>query len=599
MLQHKKGRALQRLWILLLIGLLCLSLMPAVSFAAETSGACGDNLTWSFSGGKLSISGTGAMSNFSDTTLAPWYQWHEEIISVELPEGLTSIGRVAFFECTQLRAVTIPSTVTSIGKYAFAGCTSLCSAPLPNGLETLGEAAFRDCRSLAGLRIPESLKNIGSQAFYRCYGLSAVTIPASVTKMGSQVFAYCTGLIRATVNTQMEVLPDWTFYGCTNLSTVVLSETIVSTGDSSFAGCDSLSEAYTQSYDFEVADKIDQEISQTNPEFDENGYVANYDAPPSTTTTKREDSTVTTVTVTETENAVVTSTTSFDVNSDQQDTSISAVVENSDGWEEVRDAIQGEPSHISVQIAGNQVKGEDLTRLAKLNANIELTTDEGVTWNIPAADLSEKKHTGTYDLGVKVSELTDSPIGVQGDATYRVVFAGAVDFNASVALRLPTNAKEQLATLYQKDGEAVPLQTALVDRDGNAWFHLANVDPNTEYYVVLNSAGVTRDEAIIPDSLKPNYDIDASLTDSNGVQYVITGRKSSWGMDLKTVFIILGGVMFAAFVVIGVVMTLINRRKQLRLQYQEADDEPINEDELRMQVMREMLEEQKKQNSKK
>ena len=44
-----------------------------------------------------------------------------------IPDGVTSIGYGAFYNCDNLTSLTIPNSVTSIGKYAFSDCSSLNS----------------------------------------------------------------------------------------------------------------------------------------------------------------------------------------------------------------------------------------------------------------------------------------------------------------------------------------------------------------------------------------------------------------------------------------------------------------------------------------
>ena len=59
----------------------------------------------------------------------------------------------------------IPKGVTTIGGGAFSGCTSLASVTIPEGVTTIGDAAFSDCTSLASVTIPEGVTTIGSYAF--------------------------------------------------------------------------------------------------------------------------------------------------------------------------------------------------------------------------------------------------------------------------------------------------------------------------------------------------------------------------------------------------------------------------------------------------
>ena len=48
---------------------------------------------------------------------------------VAIPDGVTEIGRCAFFRCGSLKHLTIPNSVTSIGEFAFSGCERLISTP--------------------------------------------------------------------------------------------------------------------------------------------------------------------------------------------------------------------------------------------------------------------------------------------------------------------------------------------------------------------------------------------------------------------------------------------------------------------------------------
>ena len=101
------------------------TLLPMNAFAADvvssgTCGAEGDNLTWTLdSEGTLTISGTGAMTDYSYGSKAPWYSSRSSIKSVTIGSGVTTIGNYAFYYCSSLASVTIPDSVTSIGGGAF------------------------------------------------------------------------------------------------------------------------------------------------------------------------------------------------------------------------------------------------------------------------------------------------------------------------------------------------------------------------------------------------------------------------------------------------------------------------------------------------
>ena len=104
---------------------LTLAMLPSYTLpvtAVDTSGKCGDNLTWKHSGGKLTISGTGPMYDYSEENRPPWYGLRNYYSNIVIEFGVTSIGNYAFADCGNVYDPIIPASVTSIGKMAFASC---------------------------------------------------------------------------------------------------------------------------------------------------------------------------------------------------------------------------------------------------------------------------------------------------------------------------------------------------------------------------------------------------------------------------------------------------------------------------------------------
>lgn len=71
--------------------------------------------------GVLSITGTGDTKDYTAETM-PFSNNIDKITSIELEEGITSLGDYLFFGCKNLNdKLELPTTITSIGDYAFSG----------------------------------------------------------------------------------------------------------------------------------------------------------------------------------------------------------------------------------------------------------------------------------------------------------------------------------------------------------------------------------------------------------------------------------------------------------------------------------------------
>ncbi|MBR4384702.1 MAG: leucine-rich repeat domain-containing protein, partial [Selenomonadaceae bacterium] len=122
-------------------------------------GQCGKNLTWTLDDdGTLTISGTGKMDDYYDSAKAiAWFPFRESIEKIIIADGVTTIGKYAFYGCSILMSVTIPDSVTTIGANAFGGCNSLTSVTIPDSVTTIGANAFGRCNSLTSVTIPDSV----------------------------------------------------------------------------------------------------------------------------------------------------------------------------------------------------------------------------------------------------------------------------------------------------------------------------------------------------------------------------------------------------------------------------------------------------------
>jgi hypothetical protein len=275
---------------------LALSLLPVGALAAGStvaSGTCGENLTWVLdSEGTLTISGEGEMDNY-DSSATPWtypYYCHDQIKSLVIEPGVTSVGAWAFAICENLTKVTLPNTITSISDSAFSGCNNLKDITIPDSVKYIGSFAFsttnieeitipygitkiedgtfRYCNNLKKVNIPNSVKSIHN-AFYNCENLTTIQLPDSVESITGQAFSGCSNLesirMPSTLNAYtfdmgtfndcsslkaivipdgVKVIPGEMFLNCSSLEQISIPNSVVQILIDAFKGCDNLSSVY-------------------------------------------------------------------------------------------------------------------------------------------------------------------------------------------------------------------------------------------------------------------------------------------------------------------------------------------------------------------
>ena len=130
-----------------------------------TSGDC--TVTFDEETGTLTVCGTGAMADYDDMEMPPWYgKAGNDIKKVVIEDGVTHIGDSAFWYCMNVESVSIPSSVTSIGEAAFGNWYALADVQLHDGLTTIGVGAFYG-NHLTSFTIPATVTTIGDRAFFK------------------------------------------------------------------------------------------------------------------------------------------------------------------------------------------------------------------------------------------------------------------------------------------------------------------------------------------------------------------------------------------------------------------------------------------------
>ena len=226
-------KAFSKLISVILAFALLLALLPTAFIVARAeSGKCGTGLTWTLKNGTLTISGTGNMYDYDYDYLAPWGFYG--IFEINIDNGVTSIGNMAFEWCYDLESITIPDSVTSIGNSAFANCGYLKSVTIGKGVKTIGKWAFFDCSEMTSLKIGSAVESIGYLAFYNCRGLTSLKLPKSLTTIDGWAFCRCEGLKSVTIPENVTSIGDCAFYNCYNLTSVKIGKSVTHIGDCAF-----------------------------------------------------------------------------------------------------------------------------------------------------------------------------------------------------------------------------------------------------------------------------------------------------------------------------------------------------------------------------
>lgn len=216
--------------------------------ASGECGAYGDNLMYKLnSDGVLTISGQGEMADWFTNTV-PWkdYKNSGKITRVIIHEGVTSVSTKAFVSCESLEYAFIPSSMKDID--GFTACSSLKSINLPEGLETIGIQSFCDCDSLKTVTIPSSVNSIGFGAFEWCDSLTEIKV-----KSNNAYFTDINGVLynkdktkiiqypKAKTQTSYIIPSSVTTVGrdafeeCENLKSIILPEKLTSIEESAFS----------------------------------------------------------------------------------------------------------------------------------------------------------------------------------------------------------------------------------------------------------------------------------------------------------------------------------------------------------------------------
>lgn len=259
----------------------------------------------SSSSGEIEIPGTVVVGNNTYNVVSIKYsafKSRKDLTSVNISEGVKSIGNYAFSGCSNLASISIPESVTSIEYGTFNNCTSLTSFVVPDGVTSIGDYAFFHCDNLSSIVIGKNVNSIGKYTFSSSigesytslgldriinfsnvsfegiYGYAALLVNvnectniddflfkttgeeiALVAYIGSKTelvlpssfngedyiigpYAFSkTNITNVTISNNVKTIKYNAFYGCDNLYAVVIGNGVTSIGTEAFSSCSNLS----------------------------------------------------------------------------------------------------------------------------------------------------------------------------------------------------------------------------------------------------------------------------------------------------------------------------------------------------------------------
>lgn len=232
-------------------------LNPDVNLVVEpgaklTGGAAGDgsDVTWQLTENTddpntytLTIRGSGAMKNYLMSGHQPWRSFRDQITSVVVSPGVTSIGNLAFALSRNIIHVDIADSVVSIGEQAFSDCSRLTDITVPQSVTYIGVNAFDSCTNLSSITLStNNITSIRPHTFSGCSELSSIVIPDGVTSIQLGAFFNCTKLTSITIPDSVTTIDPGAFKNCSSLTSITIPGSVTSIGSNVFTGCTSLND---------------------------------------------------------------------------------------------------------------------------------------------------------------------------------------------------------------------------------------------------------------------------------------------------------------------------------------------------------------------
>ena len=170
--------------------------------------------------------------------------------TLTLPDSVIIIGEGAFANTQSdgitLKKIIIPSTVKKIKANAFNGNSTIEEVEIQTkngeGVTTIGELAFANCSNLKSVVLPDTVKYMGSHVFDYCRSLKNVQLSNNMSRIESYMFCGCSGLEEINLAENIDTIGACAFYNCINLKKILFSDKLQTIDSGIFSGCSKLEE---------------------------------------------------------------------------------------------------------------------------------------------------------------------------------------------------------------------------------------------------------------------------------------------------------------------------------------------------------------------
>ena len=173
------------------------------------------------------------------------------LTKIDIINGITSIGTLAFAGCNNLRIINIGSTVTNIESPIFIGYYRGILESINVNPDNTRYTSINNClidkttkEIILGCKtsiIPtdESVETIGAYAF-AFSDLTDIIIPDNIIKINMGAFRDCVTLSNVKIGNGVKVIEFGSFYCCNSLLSVTIGSGVNSIEEDAFSGCPTL-----------------------------------------------------------------------------------------------------------------------------------------------------------------------------------------------------------------------------------------------------------------------------------------------------------------------------------------------------------------------